>query len=134
MNTNVKGIYLLSKFTIPVMINHGGGAIINMGSDSGLVGQRDAHAYSASKGAVINLTRAMAISYGIHGIRVNCVCPSLVKTPMTQKSLTKERCGKSAQKNGRRCSHFDDLENPWILHMGVCIWRLMSRHGSHVRL
>ncbi len=82
MLINVKGIYFTSKYAIPEMIKFGGGSIINIASVSGLRGQNDAHAYSAAKGAVVNLTRALAISYGPKKIRVNTVCPGLVETAM----------------------------------------------------
>ena len=87
MAVNVTGIYYVSKFTILEMIKSGGGSIINIASVSGLVGQDDAHAYSASKGAVVNLSRAMAISYGPQNIRVNTVCPGTVDTPMLRERV-----------------------------------------------
>jgi len=87
MDINVKGIYLVSKYAIPEMIKGGGGSIINMASISGIIGQHDAHTYSASKGAVVNLTRAMAISYGPQNIRVNAVSPATVDTPMPRSRL-----------------------------------------------
>lgn len=82
MAVNVKSIFLLSRVAIPVMIEAGGGVIINMGSGWGLVGGPDAAAYCASKGAVVQLTRAMAIDHGKHNIRVNCLCPGDTDTPM----------------------------------------------------
>jgi NAD(P)-dependent dehydrogenase (short-subunit alcohol dehydrogenase family) len=82
MEVNVKSIYLMSKFTLPVMVKAGGGAIINNGSGWGLRGGRNAVAYCASKGAVVNLTRAMAIDHGPDNIRVNCICPGDTDTPM----------------------------------------------------
>jgi NAD(P)-dependent dehydrogenase (short-subunit alcohol dehydrogenase family) len=82
MEVNVKSIYLMSKFTLPVMVKAGGGAIINNGSGWGLRGGRNAVSYCASKGAVVNLTRAMAIDHGPDNIRVNCICPGDTDTPM----------------------------------------------------
>lgn len=82
MAVNVKSIFLLSRVAIPVMIDAGGGVIINMGSGWGLVGGPDAAAYCASKGAVVQLTRAMAIDHGKHNIRVNCICPGDTDTPI----------------------------------------------------
>ena len=82
MAVNVKSVYLLSRFAIPAMVRAGGGAIINMGSGWGLTGGRSAAAYCASKGAVVQLTRAMAIDHGPHNVRVNCVCPGDTDTPM----------------------------------------------------
>jgi NAD(P)-dependent dehydrogenase (short-subunit alcohol dehydrogenase family) len=82
MAVNVKSVFLLSKYAIPVMVKAGGGAIINTGSGWGLVGGRDAVSYCASKGAVVNMTRAMALDHGPQNIRVNCVCPGDTDTAM----------------------------------------------------
>jgi len=82
MDVNVKSIYLMSKFAIPELIKQGGGAIVNMGSGWGIKGGRNAVSYCASKGAVVNMTRAMAIDHGPQNIRVNCICPGDTDTPM----------------------------------------------------
>ena len=82
MAVNVKGIFLMSKYAIPMMEKAGGGAIINTGSGWGLVGGANAVSYCASKGAVVNMTRAMALDHGAQHIRVNCVCPGDTDTGM----------------------------------------------------
>jgi NAD(P)-dependent dehydrogenase (short-subunit alcohol dehydrogenase family) len=82
MAVNVKSIFLMSKYTIPVMERAGGGVIINAGSGWGLTGGANAVSYCASKGAVVNMTRAMAIDHGPQNIRVNCVCPGDTDTGM----------------------------------------------------
>ncbi|MFQ6099746.1 MAG: SDR family NAD(P)-dependent oxidoreductase [Anaerolineae bacterium] len=82
MAVNVKSIFLLSKYAIPVMAQAGGGVIINTGSGWGLVGGHRAVSYCASKGAVVNMTRAMALDHGAQNIRVNCVCPGDTDTGM----------------------------------------------------
>jgi len=82
MAVNVKSIFLLSRYAIPVMAQAGGGAIINTGSGWGLVGGRKAVSYCASKGAVVNMTRAMALDHGGQKVRVNCVCPGDTDTAM----------------------------------------------------
>ncbi len=82
MAVNVKSIFLMCKAAVPVMAGAGGGSIINTGSGWGLKGGGNAASYCASKGAVVNLTRAMAIDHGPQGIRVNCVCPGDTDTPM----------------------------------------------------
>ena len=82
MAVNVKSIFLLSRFAIPVMAKAGGGAIINTASGWGLIGGRNAVSYCASKGAVVNMTRAMALDHGPQSIRVNCICPGDTDTPM----------------------------------------------------
>jgi NAD(P)-dependent dehydrogenase (short-subunit alcohol dehydrogenase family) len=82
LNVLLKGIFLLSRRVIPHMIAGGGGSIINTGSGWSFTGGPDAVSYCAAKGGVLNLTRAMAIDHGRHNIRVNCVCPGDVDTPM----------------------------------------------------
>ncbi len=82
MAVNVKSIYLMSREAIPVMAAAGGGTIVNAASDSGLVGCERAAAYCASKGAVVLLTKAMAVDHTGQNIRVNCVCPGDCDTPM----------------------------------------------------
>jgi NAD(P)-dependent dehydrogenase (short-subunit alcohol dehydrogenase family) len=81
LDVSLKGTYLMSKYTIPIM-ERGGGAIVNIGSGWGLKGGPKAAAYCAAKGGVVNLTRAMAIDHGPQNIRVNCVCPGDVDTPL----------------------------------------------------
>ena len=82
MEVNVKSIFLMSRAAIPVMRDAGDGAIINTSSGWGLVAGPRAAAYCASKGAVVQLTKAMAIDHGPEGIRVNCICPGDTDTPL----------------------------------------------------
>jgi NAD(P)-dependent dehydrogenase (short-subunit alcohol dehydrogenase family) len=82
LDVTLKSIYLLSREVIPHMIRNGGGSVINIGSGWSLKGGPRAAAYCAAKGGVVNLTRAMAIDHGKNNIRVNCVCPGDVDTPM----------------------------------------------------
>ncbi len=82
LNINLKAVYLMSHFILPYMIEQSSGCIINIGSGWGLKGGPKAVAYCAAKGGVVNLTRAMAIDHGQHNIRVNCVCPGDVDTPL----------------------------------------------------
>jgi NAD(P)-dependent dehydrogenase (short-subunit alcohol dehydrogenase family) len=82
MAVNVKSIFLLSRLVVPIMVKAGGGAIINMASGWGLAGGARAAAYCASKGAVVLLTKAMAIDHGRQHIRVNCLCPGDTDTGM----------------------------------------------------
>ncbi|HEY8202007.1 MAG TPA: glucose 1-dehydrogenase [Actinomycetota bacterium] len=87
---NAKGTFLCSKFAIPEMEAAGGGVIINQGSVAALVGIRRFAAYCAAKGAVVSLTRAMALDLAPRGIRVNCICPGTVMTPLME-TLVRER-------------------------------------------
>jgi NAD(P)-dependent dehydrogenase (short-subunit alcohol dehydrogenase family) len=82
LDVNLKSIFLMSKYAVPVMARAGGGAIINTSSGWGLRGGAKAVSYCAAKGAVVNMTRAMAIDHGPQNIRVNCICPGDTDTPM----------------------------------------------------
>lgn len=82
MAVNVKSVFLLGKYVVPHMDKEGGGVIINISSGWGLVGGRNAASYCASKGAVVQLTRAMALDHGAQNIRVNCICPGDTDTAM----------------------------------------------------
>lgn len=82
MDVNVKSIFLLSRLVVPTMAKAGGGVIINMASGWGVSGGARAAAYCASKGAVVLLTKAMAIDHGPQNIRVNCICPGDTDTNM----------------------------------------------------
>jgi len=89
MAINLKSVFLGCKYAIPQMIKTGGGAIVNLSSVLGLVGG-DAdfatHAYAASKGGIISLTRAIAVYYAPNNIRANVICPGLIATPMSQRA------------------------------------------------
>jgi NAD(P)-dependent dehydrogenase (short-subunit alcohol dehydrogenase family) len=82
---NARGTFLCCKHAIPSMIERGGGAIVNMASVAGMVGLPNRAAYCASKGAVISLTRALAIDHVRDGIRVNAVCPGTVDSPWVRR-------------------------------------------------
>lgn len=86
MHVNLRGIFLPSKYAVPIMVDQGGGVIVNTGSGSGMVATANSAAYCASKAGVINLTRAMALDHG-PAIRVNCVCPGVVDTPFNEAVL-----------------------------------------------
>lgn len=82
IDVNLKGMFLMSKFALPAMIAQRKGVIVNNSSGWGIVGGDHAVAYCASKGGVVLMTKAMAIDHGAQGIRVNCICPGDVETPM----------------------------------------------------
>jgi len=82
LDVNLKSVYLVSKFAIPEIIKQGGGAVVNISSVQGLRCQANVSAYAASKGAVISLTRSMALDFARDNVRVNCICPGSVDTPL----------------------------------------------------
>ncbi len=84
---NLKGTFLTCRSVIPVMTRIGGGSIVTIASEQGLVGVPAMAAYSASKGGVVQLTRALAVDHAVNGIRVNCVCPGPILTPMLEEFL-----------------------------------------------
>jgi NAD(P)-dependent dehydrogenase (short-subunit alcohol dehydrogenase family) len=84
VDTNLKGQFLMSKYAIPQMRQRGGGAIVNMASVQALLSQRQVAAYAASKGGVVALTKTLALDHARDKIRVNCVLPGSVRTPMLQ--------------------------------------------------
>jgi NAD(P)-dependent dehydrogenase (short-subunit alcohol dehydrogenase family) len=87
MNINLKGVFLCSKAAIPVLRRNGGGVIVNIASELGLVGGSEIAAYAAAKGGVVQLTKAMAIDHAREGIRVNCVAPGPVSTPLLERII-----------------------------------------------
>jgi NAD(P)-dependent dehydrogenase (short-subunit alcohol dehydrogenase family) len=83
---HVRGTYLCSKYALPAMIEgRRGGSVVNVSSVAGLVGIRNMTAYSAAKGAILSMTRSMAVDFAQYGVRVNCVAPGTTMTPMGQR-------------------------------------------------
>jgi len=87
VNVNLKGTFLCSKYALQHMLKRKQGAIINLASECGMGGMLNAAAYCAAKAGVVNLTRQMGLEYARHGIRVNCIVPCNIKTPMLQREL-----------------------------------------------
>lgn len=81
MAVNLRGVFLVSKYSLPHMPR--GGAIVHMASCVALMGTRNRAVYAATKGALVSLTRNMALDYAQRGIRVNCICPGFTRTPLT---------------------------------------------------
>src|SRR4249920_622055 len=95
MAVNVRGVFLGCKYAIPAMVDGGGGSIINIASFVALIGcSVPQDAYTASKGAVLSLTRSLAVQFGPKGVRTNAICPGPVETPLLMDWLVKDEAAK----------------------------------------
>ena len=90
ININLKGVWLCMKYEIPEMVKHGGGAIVNTSSIAGLVGVENRPAYVASKHGIAGLTRAAAIEYSNVNVRINAVCPGVIRTPLMERLFVEQ--------------------------------------------
>lgn len=95
---NLKGMFLLSKPVLPIMMGQKNGAIVNTSSISGILGWPAYAAYSTSKGGVIQLTRQMAVDYAPYNIRVNCICPGTTLTPLIERLFELEEDPETVKK------------------------------------
>ena len=100
MAANLKGPFLMSRAVLPEFRKVGGGAIVNIGSVLGLIAMKNRAAYCASKGGVTMLTKAMAVDHAHEGVRVNCICPSIVETELVRGLFDASPEGEAA-KRGR---------------------------------
>lgn len=112
VDVNLKGTFLVSKYAVPYMRRVGGGAIINNSSDAGLIGNRSCPAYCASKGGVTIMTKAMALDYARDNIRVNCVNPAIVDTPMLAREVRRSKDPKGYMKASRETQPIGRIGTP----------------------
>lgn len=103
-NVNVRGLWLLSRAALPYMRKTGGGSIVNTASALGVVGARNRAAYAASKGAVVQLTKCMAVDHAADNIRVNAICPAFVETELTEGFLA-QAADPAAVRRERAAAH-----------------------------
>jgi 2-keto-3-deoxy-L-fuconate dehydrogenase len=94
---NVKGVYLCSQAAVPVMVRQGGGVILNMASIVAFIGVADRFAYSMSKGAVLTMTKSVAVDYVKRNVRCNCICPARIRTPFVDGFVKKNYPGREAE-------------------------------------
>ena len=94
---NVVGVYLCARAAVPIMLRQGAGVILNMASIASLIGLPDRFAYSMSKGAVLTMTRSIAVDYMKRGIRCNCICPARIHTPFVDGYLAANYPGREAE-------------------------------------
>ncbi|MEX1171150.1 MAG: glucose 1-dehydrogenase [Chloroflexota bacterium] len=118
MAVNVRGVYLGCKYAIPAMEAAGGGSIINIASFVAILGcSVPQDAYTASKGAVLSLTRSLAVQFGPKGIRTNAICPGPVETPLLMDWLVKDEAAKQLRLARNPTGRFGKPEE--IVHMAV---------------
>ena len=123
MAINIKGIYLACKYVVPIMLKQKSGCIINMASGAAVLGLAQRAAYTASKGAVYSLTRAMQADYCRSGIRVNSLVPGTIYTPFVEGYLKKPLRGRSRE-GGRESQEAPAFRNSRHSR-GRCIWRAL---------
>jgi NAD(P)-dependent dehydrogenase (short-subunit alcohol dehydrogenase family) len=102
IDVNLKGVFLGCKYALPIMMKQREGVILSTSSVLGVVGDADLPVYGATKGAIIALTKSMAVAYSPYGIRVNCVCPGDVRTPMVQQFFDFQPDPEAARENVSR--------------------------------
>jgi NAD(P)-dependent dehydrogenase (short-subunit alcohol dehydrogenase family) len=98
LNIDLRGAYLSAKFAIQEMHKLGGGAIVNISSIGGMHGSSHGTAFQSAKGGLINLTRHMAVAHALENVRVNCICPGVIETPLTQRWLNNWRTYRQVKK------------------------------------
>ena len=96
IGVNVKGVYLCCQAAVPVMVRQGGGVILNMASIVSFIGVADRFAYAMSKGAVLTMTKSVAIDYVKQNVRCNCICPARIRTPFVDGFVKKNYPGREA--------------------------------------
>jgi NAD(P)-dependent dehydrogenase (short-subunit alcohol dehydrogenase family) len=132
MAVNVRGVFLGCKYAIPRMVEQGSGSVINISSFVALVGCTiPQDAYTASKGAVLSLTRSLAVQFGPHGVRANAICPGPIETPMLMDWLVKDEAAKQLRLSRNPTGRFGQPEE--IVNVAIYLASDESRwtNGAH---
>lgn len=118
---NVGGVWNACKAEIPVMLEQGAGSIVNLASAAGLRGSPSLSGYAASKHAVVGLTKSLAREFSGHGVRINCVCPGVIDTPMTQSAFSAEMMASAAARQGGRLGTPEEVADAvvWLCSAGA---------------
>ncbi|MEW6230343.1 MAG: SDR family oxidoreductase [Bacillota bacterium] len=109
---NLTGVFLCSKYCVERMARNGGGVIVNVASEAGLVGIKDQIAYNVSKGGVIALTRSAAVDFAERDIRVNCICPGTTETPLVAEAIRREADPGAVRRSLESCRPANRLGRP----------------------
>ncbi|MCL4396693.1 MAG: glucose 1-dehydrogenase [Chloroflexi bacterium] len=116
---NLKGTFLCSKYAVAAMTKTGGGVIVNVGSEAGLVAIKNQVVYNVSKGGVIALTRSAAIDFAADHIRVNCLCPGTSETPLVRAAIAREADPAHARRALEECRPLNRLGKPEEIAFGI---------------
>ena len=119
LDVNLKGVFLCSKYCIPEMLKGGGGSIVNIGSEAGIVGIKNQVAYNVSKSGIIALTKSTAIDFAAHNIRVNCICPGTTETPLVKAAVERAPDPAAARRALEEVRPADRLGRPEEIAAGI---------------
>jgi len=119
LDVNLKGVFLCSKYCIPEMIKGGGGSIVNIGSEAGIVGIKNQVAYNVSKSGVIALTKSTALDFALDNVRVNCLCPGRTLTPLVKKVITEAQDPESTRRALEEDRPLERMGRPEEIAAGV---------------
>ena len=119
MNVNLKGVFLCSKYALAAMKKTGGGVIVNVASEAGLVAIKNQVVYNVSKSGVIALTKSTAVDFAAANIRVNCICPGTTETPLVKAAIAKEADPVEARRALEECRPMNRLGSPEEIAAGI---------------
>ena len=119
MNVNLKGVFLCSKYALSAMKKTGGGVIVNVASEAGLVAIKNQVVYNVSKSGVIALTKSAAVDFAADNIRVNCICPGTTETPLVKAAIAKEADPVKARRALEECRPMNRLGRPEEIAAGI---------------